>query len=560
MMRSEKTKRQIKNEDFLKISIWQGGMWHALLVVVLILLSGLLVYYTGGIKYVYSHFMYIPIFLAAYFFDVPGGVIAGILGGLVLGPSMPMVVETGEMQTLYNWLYRLIIFTLVGGMQGAVFATVKRQVKELHWQASHNRYTGLPNRTHLYLDLEQKKENRSLDTVYAIFMIQVDNHARITRILDMEELNKLNMMVFHRLKNILGDSSVLYQILPYLLCLAVEIDDERNTCDFIAESIYAALREPFEINDVPVFVNISIGVAQDNLKNMSPHISLQNATVAAQVASEKELKYWIYEREEFQTARNSQALLGDVLQGIDRHEFKLNFQPIVRLQNGEVMGVEALLRWNHGKLGLIPPMSFLPALEHTSLLYSLHDWEICEIVAQLASWKNFDGYLGINLSTRVLLDHSWIERFESLLDTFDLYASRIIFEITETAIIKDVERSLSALKRLRAIGSRIALDDFGTGYSSLEYIQLLPVDYMKIDKSFVLGVHKEPKKQQIVHTALSLAASIEMQTIAEGIESQADFDWLLKAGCMYGQGFWIGKPMPGNKLESWIKANHPHSA
>ena len=131
--------------------------------------------------------------------------------------------------------------------------------------------------------------------------------------------------------------------------------------------------------------------------------------------------------------------------------------------------------------------------------------------------------------------------------------SRIVFEITETAIMKDVDKSNTALSRLKAMGSMVALDDFGTGYSSLEYIQMLPIDYMKIDQRFITNVSNQPKNQKITKTAISLAKSIGVETVAEGIEKQADYDWLVSENCRYGQGFLIGKPMPGEKLAKWIK-------
>ena len=551
-----KIKKKIQKsicEDIIQPSSQIGRVWQVIFTILLICCAGFLVYTTGGLKYVYSHSMYIPIILAGFFFNIPGGILVGIIGGLLLGPWMPMDVETGEMQTVVNWAYRMGVFTIIGGIQGFIFSIVKRQVKEMQQQALFNRYTGLPNRSRLIIDLDRLKNEEKPDTRYGVFVILVDNHSKITRILEMEEMNKLNRMVSDRLKSILGESAVLYQILPYLLCIKMQVEGSDKLCESIASSIHNALLEPLEINHVPVFINISIGIAVDSLKEISPQFFLQNATVAAQIASEKELRYWIYKKEEFENARNSQALLGDVLYGIEKHEFSLNYQPIIKLSDGKIKGVEALLRWNHGELGMIPPMSFLPALEQTSLLYSIHDWELHEAVEQLAAWNFYKGYLGINLSTRLLLDHTWIGRFESLLSAFNLNAKRIIFEITETAIMKDVERSKEALHRLKNIGSSIALDDFGTGYSSLEYIQILPIDYMKIDQRFIANVHKESKKQQIVQTAISLAKSIEVATVAEGIETRADYDWLRKAGCKYGQGYWMGKPMPGGELEKWVK-------
>ncbi|MGV8025479.1 MAG: putative bifunctional diguanylate cyclase/phosphodiesterase [Anaerolineaceae bacterium] len=539
-------------ENIIQTPMQIGRVWQVIFIIVSICAAGLFVYATGGSKYVYSHSMYIPIILAGYFFNVPGGILVGIIAGLVLGPWMPLNVTTGEMQTTVNWVYRMGAFVMVGMIQGSIFSLVKKQVEELQRQALFNRYTGIPNRAHLFIDLDRLKADDTLDSQYGIFVIQVDNHSKITRILQMEEMNSLNMMVSQRLKSILGESAVLYQILPYLLCVVMKINNGEEFYQSIAGSIYNEMQAPFEINHVPVFINISIGIAVDKLQQISPTFFLQKGVVAAQIASEKEMKYWVYKQEEFNNARDSQVLLGDIPRGIERHEFNLHYQPIIKLKDGKINGVEALLRWNHGGLGMIPPMSFLPTLEHTSLAYSIHDWEMHEAIEQLTKWDGYKGFLAINLSTRLLLDHNWIQEFENLLETYKVKAGRIVFEITETAIMTNVEKSREALLRLKKIGSMIALDDFGTGYSSLEYIQILPIDQMKIDQRFIKHVHNQLKNQKIVGTAISLAKSIEVETIAEGIESQADYDWLLQAGCKYGQGYLMGKPMPGNALEKWI--------
>lgn len=528
--------------------------WQIVIIAVIIIGSGFFVYATGGIKYVYSHTMYIAIMLAAYFFNVPGGIVVGLIAGLVLGPLMPLNVVTGEMQTTINWMYRMGIFTVVGIIQGYIFSLVKKQVEELRHLALFNRHTNLPNRTHLLIDLDEIIKNNDPDIRYALFVIFLDNHAKITRILETDEIDRLNIKVAERLLQATAGRQKVYQILPYSLCILCKIDEnDKQCCQRIADAIYDALKTPFEINRVPVFINICTGIAIDKVSQISPTYFVQKATVAAQIASEKEIKAWEYHLEEFDSARTSQVLLGDVLWGLDQHEFSLHYQPIVRLKDREIKSVEALLRWKHHEFGMIPPLEFLPNLEHTSLLYSIHDWEMETALKQLTQWDDFNGTLTINLSTRLLLDDSWINKFENLLDTYKIDAGRIVFEITETAIMKDIENSRVAINQLKRMGSLIAMDDFGTGYSSLGYVQILPVDHLKIDRRFITDVHSSTKNQKIVRMALSLAKSIEVETVAEGIESQVDYDWLLKEGCTYGQGFLMGKPMPGCVLINWIK-------
>ena len=545
-----------KNQPRISKTALQPGLfWKLLLIVSLIAGSGVLVYLTGGIKYVYSHTIYLSIIMGAYFFGIPGGILVGILAGLVLGPYMPLNVQTGEMQTTVNWLYRMSMFIIVGGVLGYLFSLVMQQVVEIRRMALYDRNTGLPNRSHLYLDLDKLLKQNDKDSKYAVFIILVDNHSRITRILEMEEMNRLNGMVSARLKTLLEEKAVVYQLFPYLLCAITKVDSSEGFCHSIAETVYDELQTPFEISNIPVFINVSIGIAINELNSLSPSYFLQKGIMAAQIASERELKYWVYSKEEFVNVRDSQALLGDVTAGMEHHEFDLHYQPIVELATGKVKAVEALLRWNHHKLGMIPPMKFLPTLEHTSLLYSIHEWELEVAIKQLTVWSGYSGKMSINLSTRLLLDDSWIHKFEDLLEQFRIDPQRIIFEITETAIMKDIENSKQTLAWLKKIGSLISLDDFGTGYSSLEYIQMLPLDHLKIDQHFIKNSNELPKSRQIVQVAISLSDSIELESIAEGIETSEMYDWLTKAGCKYGQGYFIGKPMAGADFAAWL-TNH----
>ena len=545
-----------KNQPRISKTALQPGLfWKLLLIVSLIAGSGVLVYLTGGIKYVYSHTIYLSIIMGAYFFGIPGGILVGILAGLALGPYMPLNVQTGEMQTTVNWLYRMSMFIIVGGVLGYLFSLVMQQVVEIRRMALYDRNTGLPNRSHLYLDLDKLLKQNDKDSKYAVFIILVDNHSRITRILEMEEMNRLNGMVSARLKTLLEEKAVVYQLFPYLLCAITKVDSSEGFCHSIAETVYDELQTPFEISNIPVFINVSIGIAINELNSLSPSYFLQKGIMAAQIASERELKYWVYSKKEFVNVRDNQALLGDVTAGMEHHEFDLHYQPIVELATGKVKAVEALLRWNHHKLGMIPPMKFLPTLEHTSLLYSIHEWELEVAIKQLTVWNGYSGKMSINLSTRLLLDDSWIHKFEDLLEQFRIDPQRIIFEITETAIMKDIENSKQTLAWLKKIGSLISLDDFGTGYSSLEYIQMLPLDHLKIDQHFIKNSNELPKSRQIVQVAISLSDSIELESIAEGIETSEMYDWLTKAGCKYGQGYFIGKPMAGADFAAWL-TNH----
>lgn len=527
--------------------------FRVLFVAVLIFVVGLLVHATGGIKYVFSHTMYIPIILAAYYFRIPGGLIAGIVGGLVLGPFMPISVSTGEMQEVTNWLYRLIFFAGIGALAGSLFSLSTNRHEKIQWLATHSSGTGLANLSHLINSLETTKHSERPHSKIALVAVRINNHADITSIFNIEETQALSMKYAHLIQCLLPFDATIFHFFPHTFLFYFNTDDfgEELITDFI-ERKFHHLENPIQINRIPLFFKISVGVAIETVESMTPTDFFRKANWASHMAAKHNLKYAIYETETDLKTRKTQQLLGDIPRAANNDDFELFYQPIVQISTGAIVGMEALLRWNHPTLGRLLPGDFLPYCEHTTLVFLIHDWVMKTAIKQLSTWESYKGYLTINLSTRLLLDKQWVDTLIKLLEAYQVDGSRLIFEVTESSLIVDREKSVATLNAIRELGAKIAIDDFGTGYSSFEYIDMLPVSFLKIDRQFITAAMTSTKSQEIVKAIIRLAAALGIESIAEGVETRQQLDWLNSEHCEYVQGFFLARPQSTASIEPWL--------
>jgi EAL domain-containing protein (putative c-di-GMP-specific phosphodiesterase class I) len=242
--------------------------------------------------------------------------------------------------------------------------------------------------------------------------------------------------------------------------------------------------------------------------------------------------------------------------GLERHQFLLHYQPQVDVTSGQVVGVEALVRWQHPQFGMVVPDRFIPIAEETGLILPLGAWVLEAAVEQLAAWES-QGLRGlrmaINLSARQLRDNGLLPVIEAVLGRYGVRAEQIELEITESAAMENAERTAAILLQLRAMGVGLAIDDFGTGYSSLSYLKRLPVGTLKIDRSFVMDIERDENDAAICTATISLAHSLGLSVVAEGVETAAQLEYLKKLGCDLAQGYYFSKPMPAEECTAFIR-------
>ncbi|HUG22838.1 putative bifunctional diguanylate cyclase/phosphodiesterase, partial [Piscinibacter sp.] len=247
------------------------------------------------------------------------------------------------------------------------------------------------------------------------------------------------------------------------------------------------------------------------------------------------------------------SLLGELRQAVAEGQLRLYLQPKLALDSGHVIGAEALVRWQHPQRGLVPPMQFIPFAEQTGFIRTITMW-VFEEAARHWRLLNAQGLkiaLSVNLSTRDLLDQELPQKFDALLVKHRVPAEAFCLEITESAIMDDPQRAQTTLDRLSALGFKLSIDDFGTGYSSLAYLRRLPVDELKIDKSFVMCMEKDADGAKIVRSTIDLAHNLGLSVVAEGVESAAVWDMLRELNCDEAQGFHMSRPMPVAEFSTW---------
>jgi len=280
---------------------------------------------------------------------------------------------------------------------------------------------------------------------------------------------------------------------------------------------------------------------------------LSHAEVAMYAAKRRSEGPMLYDPSIDATSSQTLSLLSELRHALDHHELRLFLQPKLALASARVVGAEALLRWQHPTRGLVPPMDFVPFAEQTGFIRVLTMW-VFEEAARMWRVLNESGQhlvVSVNLSTRDLLDVELPQKFEALLVKHIVPAEGFCLEITESAIMDDPQRALATLERLSGLGFRLSIDDFGTGYSSLAYLKRLPVDELKIDKSFVLSMEKDTDDARIVRSTIDLAHGLGLKVVAEGVESALVWELLRDLSCDEAQGFHMGRPMPAHEFVRW---------
>jgi diguanylate cyclase (GGDEF)-like protein len=323
----------------------------------------------------------------------------------------------------------------------------------------------------------------------------------------------------------------------------------------IAGKILQALELPLSLDDQTVDLGAGLGIAGYPTHANDVEALLSMAEVAMYAAKQRNDGAVVYDAAMDKSSDKSLSLLTELRNAIERNEFRLHVQPKIRLDTGEVVGIESLIRWMHPERGNVFPDEFIPFAEQTGFIRVLTRWVLDQSAAlchQLAM-QGIDLKVSVNLSTRDLLDQDLPNKFKDILDRHKLSPASFCLEITESAIMDDPIRAQQTLERLHAMGVDLSIDDFGTGYSSLAYLKRLPVDELKIDKSFVLNMENDIGDTKIVRSTIDLGHNMGLRVVAEGIESDAVWRLLAALGCDQGQGYFMCRPIPGDKLAEWFR-------
>jgi len=429
----------------------------------------------------------------------------------------------------------------------------KAHEEELERQATHDSLTGLPNRELLRRRFEEAIDAATTRTA-ALVLLDLDGFREVNDTLGHAVGDRLLQEIASRLAACAGRGDTVARLggdeFAVLLPGATLEDAEERI-----RTMAKVLGESFVIEGLSLHIEAGFGIALYPDHGEAANGLIQRADVALYVAKRDHAGTAVYAPEQDYNSVRQLTLKGELRHAVDRGELVLNFQPQISVGTGRVVGAEALVRWRHPRLGLVSPAEFIPLAEHTGLVRPLTQWVLDTAIAQAAAWWHRGRLIrvSVNLSARNLREDDLPDRVGDLLVRHGLPAAALTLEITESVIMDDPRRALRVVTNLHALGVTIAVDDFGTGYSSLAYLRRLPARELKIDKSFVLGLDREPSDLRLARSIVEMAHNLGLESVAEGVETEAIWRLLREIGCDAGQGHLFSPPVPAEVLESWME-------
>jgi diguanylate cyclase (GGDEF)-like protein/PAS domain S-box-containing protein len=433
---------------------------------------------------------------------------------------------------------------------------------ELKRQAFHDSLTGLANRA-LFADRLQHAISRAerAPTAIAVLFVDLDDFKTVNDSLGHSEGDQLLIAVADRLRSGVRAGDTIARMGGDEFAILIEDPVEGETPVDVGRRLLGQLEAPFVHGGKELFVRASIGIATTRSRDYSADEVLRNADVAMYTAkSNGKSRLEVFEPGMHTAALTRLALKGDLERALERGEFALVYQPIVRLGGGRLSGVEALLRWQHRDRGTVGPTEFIPVAEETGLILPLGRWVLEQACAQAAAWNAMASQpitMSVNVSGRQLQQSGFATEVAEVLRATDLAPELLTLELTESVLMQDAEAATRMLVDLKALGVRLAIDDFGTGYSSLNYLRRFPIDELKIDRSFVASLDDGPTQSAVVLSILRLSETLHLETVAEGIEEPSQLALLRDLGADLGQGYFFARPLSVDGMTDLIAADAP---
>ena len=452
-----------------------------------------------------------------------------------------------ELKQLHNELERRVIIRT---------SELAAANEELEHQALHDSLTDLPNRVLLQDRLNQAiLTNQRSDTKLALFMIDLDRFKEINDTLGHHYGDVILQQVANRMRETLHQSSTVARLGGDEFAILLPSIDSGKEPANIAAAIIHAIDQPFVLEDQAFHVGASIGIALFPEHGTDPSTLMRHADIAMYVAKNNKGDYTFYDSSLDQHSRDRLALTTELRHAIEHDELRLHYQPKIDFKTGNVTEVEALVRWQHPRFGLMTPDHFIQLSEHTGLIRPLTLWVIREALNTCRQWHQLGHKLkvAVNLSTHNLHDPQLTQHIQQVCEECHVPSDYLVLEITESAVMSDPISAMKVLGELSDMDINLSIDDFGTGYSSLAYLKQLPMDEIKIDKSFVMDMISDKDDYIIVRSTIDLAHNMGRKVIAEGVESPEIWDALEKMGCDMAQGNYISMPQPADDFAEWLQ-------
>ncbi len=438
---------------------------------------------------------------------------------------------------------------------------LKDAEQRIYFQAFHDALTRLPNRALFveHLQMAIKRAKRRPDYRFAVIYLDIDRFKLVNDSLGHGAGDDLLVAFAGRIRESLRDTDILARLGGDEFVVLLEDIDDLAYAENIADRLQKALRRPFQIKGIEIFAPASFGVVIDTRSYEEPDAIIRDADAAMYHAKESgRCQVKMFDKTLHEKAQHLLQQETDLRKAVQGDQFENHYQPIVRLSTAEVVGFEALIRWAHPETGMVYPGAFISTAEDAGLIIPITRLTVERACRDLQGWQQILGTeldltVSVNISSRHFLQPSLLDDLRKILDQSGLPPHLLKLEITETALMEEADDTIRLAHRLRDFGIRLMIDDFGTGYSSLSYLQRLPIDTLKVDRSFISRIHEEPESNRnIVEAIVSLAHKLGMSVVAEGIETPEQKAVLLEMGCDYGQGYLFARPMPKADVDAMM--------
>jgi diguanylate cyclase (GGDEF)-like protein len=516
--------------------------------------------------------------------DLPYVLAFACFGGAALHPSMTSLsaVQPSPVQAwslgrlavlvpalLLPWVVVLLasstVIGAVGGTAGSVVTMLllvrglgavrahTRAEKGLRYQATHDPLTGLANRPTLIreVDLLIRRAEDEQALVDVLFL-DLDSFKLVNDTWGHHVGDRVLRAATDRLRGVAGPNDVVARIGGDEFVLARYSGAGSRACgQALAADIIEAFREPLPRSENSLVATVSIGMARSGVGATAEGLLRDADTAMYRAKGAGRNRCVVFEPEMHDTVRQRIETELALRHALHRSELMLHYQPIVTLTDTQVVGVEALIRWSHPGLGMIPPLDFIPVAEETGLIVEIGEWVVSEAIRQVARWQERRAgsdepplWVAVNVSARQLRDASLVDHVQTELARYGVPPGLLVLEITESTMMTDQDIAAELLERMRDLGVTVAVDDFGTGYSSLGHLRRFPVSKIKIDRAFVSRIDEDPDDTEIVRAVVAMSLAMRLDVVAEGVETAAQRDLLARLGVHYGQGWFFGRPVP----------------
>ncbi len=438
---------------------------------------------------------------------------------------------------------------------------LKRTHIDLQQKALHDALTGIANRT-LFNDRLRHaidRYRRSSDGGFAVLFLDIDRFKLVNDSLGHPVGDSLLVAITERLQNCVRTGDTLARLGGDEFTILMEDVGTIEAATRLAERVQRDLRRPFDLEGKEVHISASIGIVSSEYGYDHPQDVLRDADIAMYRAKALgKARYQVFTKKMGERALNLMALENELRQAMKVQALTVHYQPIVSVETGQLVGFEALTRWHHPTQGMISPAEFIPIAEETGLIIELDRWVLLQACRQAGIWqKQFQLgtslTISVNISAGTFESDDFAQDVETILSETGFEPSRLKLEITESVLVSHVDSVTSSIEQLSALGVQLHIDDFGTGYSSLSLLQFLPADVLKIDRSFIDNLTRTSESNELVRAINVMAEQLNMQVVAEGVETAEQLSYLKALGCAYAQGYLFSEPLPVEQVEAYLE-------